>query len=274
MDVDAHYGGRCPPALARNRRPPLRLRLHKHDLRAMLAFVQATTSDSVVPSGSAPAGSTPAGSAPAGSAPAGSAPAGSAPAGSAPAGSTPAGSTPAGSTPAGSTPAGSTPAQTGATAGAPAEPGELAADLYGLVVFLHKNCNADLFEAIGLLELSITQIKLLHQLEEANHELTLKEASELLPLSLPAVSRTVDDLVRRGMISRHEDVEDRRMKRISLTDTGRSVIRRVNGARLIGLQQFTRSLDGEEREALSGALAHLLRRPDVAACRPEGLQIP
>ncbi len=32
----------------------------------------------------------------------------------------------------------------------------LAADLYALVVYLHKNCNADLFEAVGALELSLT----------------------------------------------------------------------------------------------------------------------
>ena len=39
-------------------------------------------------------------------------------------------------------------------------------DLYALVVFLHKNCNSDLFEAMGVLELEITQIKLLHHLED------------------------------------------------------------------------------------------------------------
>ena len=53
-----------------------------------------------------------------------------------------------------------------AAAGALA-PGELAADLYALVVYLHKNCNADLFEAVGALELTLTQIKLLHHLEDA-----------------------------------------------------------------------------------------------------------
>ena len=42
-----------------------------------------------------------------------------------------------------------------------------AGDLYALVVFLHKNCNSDLFEAMGVLELTMTQIKLLHQLEDA-----------------------------------------------------------------------------------------------------------
>jgi DNA-binding MarR family transcriptional regulator len=149
-------------------------------------------------------------------------------------------------------------------------PSELASDLYALVVFLHKNCNADLFEAMGALELSMTQIKLLHQLEGATRELTLKEAAELVLLSLPAASRTVDDLVRRGMVQRHEDEADRRMKRVSLTDRGRSVIRRLNAARLNSLEQFTQTLTDGEREALAGALKELLRRPDVAVCRPEG----
>jgi DNA-binding MarR family transcriptional regulator len=148
---------------------------------------------------------------------------------------------------------------------------ELAIDLYALIVFVHKNCNSDLFEAMGLLELSITQLKLLHQLEHADSELTLKQAAELLPLSLPAASRTVDDLFRRGLIERHEDVEDRRMKRISLTEAGRSVIRKLNATRLIGLEKFTQSLTEDERGTLAGALSKLLQRPDLAVCRPEGL---
>ena len=52
-------------------------------------------------------------------------------------------------------------------------------DLYALVVYLHKNCNADLFAAMGALELTLTQIKLLHHLEGSTRELTLKEAAEL-----------------------------------------------------------------------------------------------
>jgi DNA-binding MarR family transcriptional regulator len=147
---------------------------------------------------------------------------------------------------------------------------DLAPDLYALVVFLQKNCNADLFAAMGVLELTITQIKLLHQLEQAPEELTLKEAAERVPLSLPAASRTVDDLVRRNLIKRHEDIADRRMKRVSLTDTGRTVIRRLNEARLSGLEQFTTTLTDDERQALAGALDQLLRRPEVAVCRPEG----
>jgi DNA-binding MarR family transcriptional regulator len=146
----------------------------------------------------------------------------------------------------------------------------MAPDLYALIVYLHKTGNPDLFAAMGTLDLTLTQIKLLHQLEQTAGEATLKEAAERVPLSLAAASRAVDDLVRRGMVLRHEDAEDRRMKRIGLTDEGRSVIRRLNAARLNGLEQFATTLTDDERHALAGALAQLLQRADIAVCRPEG----
>ncbi len=153
--------------------------------------------------------------------------------------------------------------------GAPGAADGLAEDLYALLVFLNKSCSADLFEAMGLLELSMTQLKLLHQLDLAGRALTLKQAAESVLLSLPAASRTVDDLVRRGILERHEDLEDRRMKRVTLTSEGRGVIRTVNEARLTGLEQFTTTLDDDERGILGGALTKLLEREDVAVCRPE-----
>jgi DNA-binding MarR family transcriptional regulator len=145
----------------------------------------------------------------------------------------------------------------------------LATDLYALIVFLHKNCNADLFEAVGALELSLSQIKLLHHLEDQPRELSLKEAAEVVHVSMPAASRMVDDLVRRGFALRREDDDDRRMKRVALTENGRAAIRRLNAARLSGLEQFATHLSTPERQSLANALTHLLERDDIAACRPE-----
>ena len=145
----------------------------------------------------------------------------------------------------------------------------LTGDLYAFVVHLHKNCNADLLEALGALDVTITQLKLLHHLEAADHELALKEAAEYVHVSLPAASRLVDDLVRRDFVARHEDRDDRRMKRVSITGKGGAVIRRLNAARLNGLHQFTQSLSDLERGELAAALSQILRRPDVAACRLE-----
>jgi DNA-binding MarR family transcriptional regulator len=157
--------------------------------------------------------------------------------------------------------------ETGATAATAAA--DLAGDLYALVVYLHKNCNPDLFDAVGALELTLTQIKLLHHLEDAEQEITLKQAAELVRVSLPAASRLVEDLVRRGFVERREDAEDRRMRRVRVTPEGRAVIRRLNAARLTGLKQFTETLTDTERRDLGTALGRVLQRADVAACRLE-----
>jgi len=149
--------------------------------------------------------------------------------------------------------------------------GILATDLYALVVFLHKNCNADLFEAVGDLELSLSQIKLLHHLDDQPRELSLKEAAEVVHVSMPAASRLVDGLVRRGFAQRREDEADRRMKRVCLTDGGRAAIRRLNAARLSGLGQFVTNLSTTEKTTLAQALNQLLEREDIGACRPEVL---
>ena len=148
---------------------------------------------------------------------------------------------------------------------------DLAGDLYALIVFLHKNCNADLLEAVGTLDLSLSQIKLLHHLEDQPRELSLKEAAEVVHVSMPAASRMVDDLVRRGFAQRREDEDDRRMKRVWLTEGGRTAIRRLNAARLSGLEQFTHTLTTSERRTLASALTTLLKRDDIADCRPETL---
>jgi DNA-binding MarR family transcriptional regulator len=145
----------------------------------------------------------------------------------------------------------------------------LAADLYALISHLHKHCNADLLEAVGALELSLSQIKLLHHLDDHPAAITLKQGAEAVHVSLPGASRLVEDLVHRGFIERHEDVEDRRMKRIQLTDTGREAIARLNAARLHGLEHFVAGLSAAERQALAQVLTKLLAHEELAASRPQ-----
>ncbi len=146
---------------------------------------------------------------------------------------------------------------------------DLARDLYALVLFVHKDCTADLFAAFSTLELSISQVKLLHQLDECTDPITLKAAGELIGVSLPTASRIVEDLVRRGFVERHEDTHDRRMKRVSVTDHGSTIVRRLNAARLNGFERFTQTLTETERTALAAALEQLTARAEIASCRPE-----
>jgi DNA-binding MarR family transcriptional regulator len=161
----------------------------------------------------------------------------------------------------------SAPEQTAATLAASAPVAQLARDLYALITYVHKTCQSDVFEAVGALELTLTQIKVLGHLEQTERPLSVKEAAELVSISLPAASRSVDDLVRRGFAERNEDMSDRRMKRVTITDDGRGAIRRLNAARLSGLEEFTEKLSAQERTRLAAALAKLLERPEVASCR-------
>jgi DNA-binding MarR family transcriptional regulator len=106
------------------------------------------------------------------------------------------------------------------------------------------------------LDLSFTQFKALSAATEG--EPTVKELAERLGLSLPGASRAVDHLVRRGLLDRREDANDRRCKRLSVTDAGRELVHRLHDARLAALETFAQRLDPEQRERLHAAIAPIL----------------
>ena len=117
-----------------------------------------------------------------------------------------------------------------------------------------------MFALLDELDLSMSHVKALGVLSDSGCELSVKEVSEQMGLSLPGASRTVDALLRRGYLERHEDETDRRMKRIAITPEGRDVARRIVEARLEGLETFTASLTPEQRDRLMSALTDLPHR--------------
>ncbi len=137
---------------------------------------------------------------------------------------------------------------------------DLASELLALWHHLMKGQSRTMFALLDELDLSMTHIKTLQVLSDCGCELSIKEVSEELGLSLPGGSRTVDALLRRGYLERREDDQDRRMKRIGVTDSGRDVARRIIEARLEGLEQFTSSLTPEQRTRLMAALTDLPHR--------------
>ena len=143
-------------------------------------------------------------------------------------------------------------------------PKELAGELLDLWSHLMRGGSREMFAIVGELDLTLTQMKTLGMLDDCVDELSVKDLSERLGLSLPATSRTVDGLLRRGLVSRHEDQEDRRVKRVRLTDSGRQVVQRLTTARLQGLEEFATSLSDDQRAVLMAALADLPHRKDSA----------
>jgi DNA-binding MarR family transcriptional regulator len=145
----------------------------------------------------------------------------------------------------------------------------LTRDMYALVSYLMRKANAGTFAAIAELDLSLTQLKALCALETAGEERSVKALAEALGVSLPAMSRAIDGLYERGFVDRRGDETDRRVKRVRLTDEGRTVPRALNEARLSALDELTGSLGDEEAAALEHALGLIVEhRAEIAAYRP------
>ena len=133
----------------------------------------------------------------------------------------------------------------------------LAAELLGLWRRLLRGSSKGLYAVLSELDLSMTQMKTLHALAEREDELSVKELAEALAMSLPNASRTVDNLLQRGLLERREDPHDRRIKRVAVTDAGRDVVQRIDTARLQGLESWAAGLSPEQRQTLLDALLTL-----------------
>lgn len=137
------------------------------------------------------------------------------------------------------------------------ESAALAADLQALWQHLMRGGSSEFFAIIEEFDLSLTQIKTLGCLSGSDVELSVKELSERLGYSLPSASRTVDALLRRGWLERREDEHDRRVKRVRVTQEGRDLVQRIDGARLNSLERFTARLDDDQRTHLADALRRI-----------------
>jgi DNA-binding MarR family transcriptional regulator len=140
-------------------------------------------------------------------------------------------------------------------------PKQLAGDLLRLWHRVLRGSSRQLYALLGELDLSMTQMKLLHTLADHDAQVSIKELGAEVGLSLPGASRAIDSLLRRGLVERQEDPADRRCKRIGITASGRDAVERVENARLAGLEDFTSSLTPEQRDRLATALSDLPLAP-------------
>lgn len=136
---------------------------------------------------------------------------------------------------------------------------ELARDMLTVMAHVFRQSGSGYYELIESLELTMTQLRTLHELERAEDR-SLKELAELAGTSLATTSRNVDALLRRGYVERREDEYDRRIRRIRLTPRGRETLARVDATKLAGLEAFAATLTESQRARLRNALACLVER--------------
>ncbi|MCF6472656.1 MarR family transcriptional regulator [Nonomuraea sp. MG754425] len=91
-----------------------------------------------------------------------------------------------------------------------------------------------------------------------------------LGVGLGTVTGIVDRLVAHGLVSRHEDPHDRRVRRVELTPAGAGLIEEINNA---GIQQYRRIMEHLDTETLR-TLDHVTRTIRDVACELASTETP
>jgi DNA-binding MarR family transcriptional regulator len=105
--------------------------------------------------------------------------------------------------------------------------------------------------------LSFSQISILMRLVHSGGSTSVSEVGEQLGVTNAAASQAVDRLVGLGLIERTEDPEDRRTKRLELTQSGHATIEKGIEARSQWIEGLTNALNPEQQNMIILALTLL-----------------
>jgi len=140
---------------------------------------------------------------------------------------------------------------------------ELSRQLGSFVGFLMQMYGRDFIQLAAEFDLSFSQMKALQLMFNAGEAESVKELGDRLGLSLAAMSRAAEGLVQRGLVDRHEDSHDRRIKRLSLTTPGRDLVQKMRESRMAGLAEFVSSLSPKEHALLAKALEPIMAHAEI-----------
>lgn len=140
----------------------------------------------------------------------------------------------------------------------------------------HLHCGAQTggIDALRTADLTFSQIRTMLTLAQNPEPVPIHEIATSLGLSVATAGRNVDQLVRAGLVERHEDDQDRRIKRISISRSGGELIRAFKqGQRRSALAILTQVDEPDARrliEALRPIVAKLgcTRRDQSGVSQP------
>ncbi len=162
-------------------------------------------------------------------------------------------------------------ATTVAERGASAEPSaavqQCAARLNALLRHLFLYDRGNLLRVIEESGLSMTQCKALLELAglgRASEPRHVSDLADTFGVSVPSMSRAVDALVKAGLATRVEDPDDRRARRVAITERGKKIVDELVVVRQAGMEAFAASLTAAQRRKLDAAIDSLMDRDDIA----------
>ncbi len=150
---------------------------------------------------------------------------------------------------------------------ASSEAQETAARLTALLRHLFLYDRGNQLRVIEESGLSMTQCKALLELGglgQSSETWQVGDLAELFGASVPSMSRAVDGLVRKGLATRVEDPEDRRVRQVRITARGKDLVETLVAVRQTGIEAFAETLSAAQRRKLDAAVDSLMDREDIA----------
>ncbi len=95
---------------------------------------------------------------------------------------------------------------------------------------------------------------------DGNETLTIADLAEMIGRSPSAASRVVTSLETHGLLSRREEVADRRQRTLEVTPEGRALLAKIDGARAEQFLSIVRPLPPAERALVAMGVAALSTR--------------
>ncbi len=114
---------------------------------------------------------------------------------------------------------------------------------------------------------SMSQIGALFHIRRA-HTRGVTEIGDELGVSSAAASQMLDRLVQQGLITRTEDPNDRRVKRLVLTDHGKQLLKNGIHARQEWIQDLATLLTPAEKEQVIAAMQILIAKANQLQGQP------
>ncbi|MFF0815783.1 MarR family winged helix-turn-helix transcriptional regulator [Rhodococcus sp. NPDC003318] len=124
------------------------------------------------------------------------------------------------------------------------------------------------------LDLSFSQVRTLFTLAQCDEPVAIHEIASRLHLSVAAAGRNVEQLLQQGLLDRREDPGDRRVRRISLSGAGHTLVAGHIEAQREEVRSFTERLPQSDRNQLFDSLQTVLAGDALRAQRHHSQETP
>jgi MarR family transcriptional regulator for hemolysin len=105
-------------------------------------------------------------------------------------------------------------------------------------------------------DLTVPQFRTLSYINR-NPDASLSDVANHLGLALPSTSKLVDELFKKGLITREEHTQDRRRVKLAVTSRGISILEASRQGTLVSLSEKLASLNVDDRAAIVSAMRTL-----------------